>query len=77
MAPAAHFFILGEGGMQCQNYLCIYESNGACTLKEISLNISGTCDDCVYPSFDAQYLKREKKKLLKKFLEEDNSGTGD
>ena len=34
--------------MNCENYLCIYESNGKCTLKTISLDISGQCTNCIY-----------------------------
>ena len=52
--------------MECENYLCIYELNGCCTLKKISLNITGTCEECIYPLIDRKYLEKAKKALLKK-----------
>ena len=61
------FLILEESEMKCENYFCIYESNGDCTLKEISLNIMGACEDCIYPSIDREYLEKEKQILLEKF----------
>ena len=58
--------------MKCENYFCIYEKDGNCTLDEISVNISGGCDDCIYPSLDNDYLEWQKEKLLKKFEFLDN-----
>ncbi|MBR3300231.1 MAG: hypothetical protein IKI68_01975 [Clostridia bacterium] len=58
--------------MKCENYFCIYEENGACILEEISLNISGTCEECIYPSIDPGYLEGKKHLLLQKFDKLDN-----
>ncbi len=56
--------------MKCENCFCIYEMNGNCTLKEISLNISGACESCIYPEIDRIYLENEKQKLLRVYREE-------
>ena len=58
--------------MKCENCFCIYESNGSCILKEISLDITGACNYCIYLSINNNYLEREKQMLLKKYIEEDN-----
>ena len=56
--------------MKCENYFCIYEENGFCTLKEISLNIMGACEDCIYPSINREYLQKKKQKLIDRYAQE-------
>ena len=58
--------------MKCENYLCIYELDGDCTLKEISLNITGTCEECIYPSINRGYLQMAKESLLTELELRDN-----
>ena len=43
--------------MQCANYLCIYEKDGGCTLGGISLNIWGSCEECLYINVEEDELK--------------------
>ena len=50
--------------MKCENYFCIYETNGNCILKEVSLDINGTCEECIYPSISQELLEKEKKRVL-------------
>ncbi len=50
--------------MNCQNIFCIYRQDGVCTLKEVSLNIMGMCDDCILIDPNAETLKAEKQKIL-------------
>ena len=59
--------------MKCENFLCIYEEGGLCTLEEVTLNITGSCDDCIYPDLDPVYLKSRKQALLKRYAQEDAS----
>ena len=56
--------------MNCENYFCIYESNGKCSLESVSLNILGACDNCVYPSIDRDYLEKVKQKTLESYESE-------
>ena len=56
--------------MVCENHLCIYQADGKCILPEIHLDVSGLCTDCIYPALDEEYLKREKTKLLNKYMNE-------
>lgn len=41
--------------MTCNNNLCIYEEDSACSLDEISINELGSCEDCtfIHPSKEA------------------------
>ncbi|MBQ9355592.1 MAG: hypothetical protein IJT84_07950 [Clostridia bacterium] len=50
--------------MKCENYFCIYETNGNCILKEISLDVNGICEECIYPSISQELLEKEKKRVL-------------
>ena len=53
-------FLFWGKNMKCENYFCIYEENGSCTLEEISLSISGTCEALIYPLINRQYLEEKK-----------------
>ena len=48
--------------MRCENIFCIYFSNKKCILDEISLDIQGTCENCIYVDIDEEVL--EKKRIL-------------
>ena len=53
------------GSMQkCENYLCIYQSNGVCALEGVSLDEGGRCTECVLTNFEKEVLKRAKKDML-------------
>lgn len=49
--------------MNCENYLCIYENDGECTLKEIELDIVGSCKECIYIDISDEYLQQKKKAM--------------
>ena len=55
--------------MECENFFCIYQEDGKCTLKKISVGIIGQCEDCMYVDIDYEHLKELKQKHLKKISE--------
>ena len=52
--------------LNCENYLCVYQSKGKCIFDEIDLDITGQCLACVYPDIDDKFLNEIKKKAIKK-----------
>ena len=56
--------------MECENTFCIYEKDGNCILEEVSLNVFGACESCIYVPIDREYLETQKQKLLKEYEEE-------
>ena len=50
--------------MNCENNLGVYWNGGECTLKEISVDISGVCADCIYVNIDENILKSARNKFL-------------
>ncbi|MBP3706821.1 MAG: hypothetical protein J6J13_06220 [Clostridia bacterium] len=56
--------------MECQNMFCIYQKRDKYILDEISLDISGRCECCIYPDVEEDILNVAKMKLLKKYGEE-------
>lgn len=59
--------------MKCENSFCIYQSDGDCILKEISIDNLGMCADCIYPNIDEKVLNQAKLKLLKYYEKTDNN----
>ncbi|MBO5105658.1 MAG: hypothetical protein J6C29_02055 [Clostridia bacterium] len=59
--------------MKCENNFCIYQSDGDCILKEISIDNLGTCADFIYPNIDEKVLNQAKLKLLKYYEKTDNN----
>jgi hypothetical protein len=55
--------------MYCENFLCIYQSQGQCILDEIRLDGLGMCTECIYPNFEQEILNQMKKDLLEKYGE--------
>ena len=53
--------------MNCENDFCIYQNNGKCILKNISINSLGMCSECILPNIDKDTLYEEKRKLLEEF----------
>lgn len=51
--------------VNCQNIFCVYESKGECVLKEVSIDISGACEECIYVAIDNKVLQKEKSNILK------------
>ena len=50
--------------MRCENLFCVYSQKGHCILDEISLDIQGSCTNCIYIDIESEYLDCERKKLL-------------
>ncbi len=53
--------------MRCENIFCIYQSNGRCTLDEVSMDILGMCTECIYANIDKDILEQARVKLLKEY----------
>lgn len=43
----------------CDNYNCIYENNGTCSLPEITVNFVGWCECCVIDPLRDERLEDE------------------
>lgn len=57
--------------MKCANIFCIYWSNGKCLLKEISLDIQGNCENCIYVNIDLNELDKRRRLALDNELEDE------
>ncbi len=51
--------------MICENIFCIYQSDNACMLEEIRLDIAGVCADCIYVDISLEKLKELKENQLR------------
>ena len=49
----------------CANYFCVYNASNRCTLEQISLDVQGSCEDCIYITLAGWKLKRLRIKTLK------------
>lgn len=54
----------------CENCFCIYCEGNYCILKNISLNIQGSCEECIYIPIPEKECDLLKKRLRKIYLEE-------
>jgi len=50
--------------VHCENKFCIYWAKDECSLDEISLDICGCCENCIYPHIDDEILEPFRKQLL-------------
>ena len=53
--------------MKCDNVFCIYWSIGRCSIDEISLDIRGSCRDCIYVDIEDEYLRKRRDNILKRY----------
>lgn len=53
--------------MNCENYFCIYQEKGCCTLENIELDILGQCKECIYVDIDEEELKKKKHKAINRY----------
>ncbi|MBQ6815930.1 MAG: hypothetical protein IJP26_01680 [Clostridia bacterium] len=56
--------------MECENLFCIYQENNHCILNEITLDIVGQCDSCIYveiPKFELENYKIQLRNKLKSY----------
>ena len=50
--------------MLCDNFFCIYYSQGECILDEIELDIQGSCKCCIYIKMGEKELQKKRDELL-------------
>lgn len=50
--------------MQCGNAFCVYWHKDECSLDEISLDVQGNCECCIYVDIDERLLERKRKRFL-------------
>lgn len=50
--------------MKCENLFCIYEKDGDCILDNIELDISGSCQNCIYVDIPENLLETLKTSCL-------------
>lgn len=50
--------------MKCLNSFCIYWSDNACSLHEVSLDVNGRCEACINVEIDEKVLDASRKDLL-------------
>lgn len=53
--------------MKCENDFCIYWQDGECVLEDISIDIGGRCDDCIYVNIPEEQLKIARKEILDRY----------
>lgn len=53
--------------MKCETIFCIYWKKNDCILDEISLDIQGLCQDCIYVTLVKALLRKERKKALLRY----------
>ena len=56
--------------MKCENMYCVYWQNNECILEDVSLDILGACDSCIYVDIDEKVLNEYRLKQLKKYQDE-------
>ena len=52
--------------MRCENNFCVYWKESNCILNEISLDIQGQCEDCIYIDLDENFLESKRNEKLNK-----------
>ena len=50
--------------MNCENEFCIYNRKNKCILDDISLDIQGKCEACIYVDIPADQLEKLKEEQL-------------
>jgi len=50
--------------MHCGNNFCVYWDNKKCILNEVSLDISGQCEDCILIDIEEDLLKQKRQEIL-------------
>ena len=53
--------------MLCENVFCIYWNDKNCSLSEISLDIQGNCEKCIYIDIEETVLENQRRKNLNKY----------
>ncbi|MCL1883799.1 MAG: hypothetical protein FWF81_08630 [Defluviitaleaceae bacterium] len=55
--------------MNCSYNYCLYNENGSCKHKTITINDVGMCDDCIIVSLNDDFLAAEKLRQLREIDE--------
>lgn len=50
----------------CENLFCIYWEENKCILSNISLDVQGNCQDCIYVDLQKMTLAEARKQMRKK-----------
>ena len=58
--------------MQCENQYCIYWQDDSCLLNEVSLDVRGCCQSCIYATIPESLLKNSRESLLALYEQADN-----
>ncbi len=53
--------------MICENHFCIYWWENTCILEEVTLDIQGTCQQCIYISIDDKDLQPLRNKMIEAY----------
>lgn len=53
--------------MHCENLFCVYWSDDNCLLSEISLDIQGNCQSCIYVDVEDNLLGEKRKNMRMRF----------
>lgn len=59
--------------MKCENYFCVYYFDGCCSIDEVSLDIGGRCQECIYLEPPQNQLEICREKLLVKLEKNDTN----
>lgn len=62
--------------MRCENIFCIYWVAHSCRLDEISLDVQGNCENCVYIDIDESILYTERRRGYEKYDFENEYNNG-
>lgn len=57
--------------MLCENFLCIYQSDGCCFAETVRINRVGICETCIYPDIDNKMLQKAKQRLIERYENQD------
>lgn len=50
--------------MTCENRFCVYWSKDNCTLREVHLDGTGSCEDCIAVQIPEELLEKKRTELL-------------
>ena len=53
--------------MRCDNIFCIYWANKSCSLDQVTLDIQGRCESCIYIDPAENLLLQEREKILGRY----------
>lgn len=52
--------------MRYENDFCIYWSGNVCQLEQISLDVRGVCQECIFVELEEFFLKEQREKLRRR-----------